>query len=82
MVKFIRLDQCKSGTLHQCMWAAMFQGGEGHLQCTCGGFDSLAVHQVRVEGSLMVKRKVVALVTVGSSPIPQPKRRVVAERRG
>lgn len=26
--------------------AAMFQGGEEHLQCSCVGFDSLAVHHV------------------------------------
>ena len=25
-------------------WAGMYQGGELHLQCGCGGFDSRSVH--------------------------------------
>ena len=32
------------------LWAGMYQGGDRHLQCPCGEFDSHPVHHFFVDG--------------------------------
>ena len=45
------------------LWASMIQGGEEHLQCTCGEFDSHLVHH-NAEIAQLVERQFEALVAV------------------
>lgn len=55
------------------MWAGMFRGGDGPLQGLCGGFDSLPVHQVYGEDSVIGSTAGCGPVSMGSNPISHPK---------
>lgn len=51
----------------------MFRGGDGPLQGLCGGFDSLPVHQVYGEDSVIGSTAGCGPVSMGSNPISHPK---------
>lgn len=38
----------RNPVLQPIYWGSMYQGGELHLQCDCGGFDSHLFHQYKL----------------------------------
>lgn len=50
------------------LWGRMFQGGDRHLQCPCGGFDSHRFHQVYCRIAQIVVRRAHNAKGVGASP--------------